>query len=412
MLTGADILPYLAPAAAFLIGGGAVWVVASGKIAALKVRADQADRLEQKADDLHAQVQDLLQKNARLMQQEETQASQFENLANRIFQEKSDRFKRESQESLTQLLSPLRDRLNDFQKKVDDSFGAQIKEQVSLKKEIENIIRINQQMTVQTESLTRALKGDVKAQGNWGEVILEKILDDSGLRKGQDYIVQGEGMGLRNADGGQQRPDVIVMLPEDKHIIVDAKVSLTHYERFCAADTTEARTVALKEHLNSIRAHVNGLEKRRYQDTEKLGTPDFVLMFVAVEGAYALAMQEDPTLHSFAWDKKIVIVCPSTLFATLRTIASVWRLELQNRNAEEIARQGGNLYDKIVGFVEDLQQLGLRLDAARGTFDGAMKKLSEGNGNILRRVENLRTLGIKNTKRLPKDMAGQDDDTE
>jgi DNA recombination protein RmuC len=250
----------------------------------------------------------------------------------------------------------------------------------------------------------------VKAQGAWGEVILEKILEESGLRKDKDYTLQGTDMGLRHAEhGGVLKPDVIINLPEDKHVIVDAKVSLTSYERYCAAENDAERALHLKDFLLSLRNHVGGLEKRRYQDTDKLGTPDFVLMFLPIEGAYSLAVQEDPTLHSYAWDKKIVIVCPATLFATLRTIASVWRIELQNRNAQEIARQGGNLYDKIVSFVEDLQKLGDRINAARDSYEDAFKKLSTGQGNILKRAENLRALGLKTSKKLTVD--ADDDET-
>jgi len=398
---------FLLAAAAFFFGSVLTWLVLSRKTVSLatqiKISADEHAKLELKAAQLGTQVQDLLQRNARLEQVEEKFALQFENLANRIFDEKNDKFKKESQEGLGLLLNPLKEKLQEFQKKVDDSFGAQVKEQVSLKKEIENIISINEKMTQQTESLTRALKGDVKAQGNWGEVMLEKILESSGLRKGIDYIIQGANMGLRHADDGSViKPDVVIMLPEDKHIIVDAKVSLTHYERYCAAEDAAERARCLKEHLASVRAHVNGLEQRRYQDTEKLGTPDFVLMFMPIEGAYSLAVQEDAGLHGYAWDKKIVIVCPSILFATLKTIASVWRLELQNRHAQEIARQGGGLYDKIVGFVEEMQELGNKINATRKVYDDAFSKLSDGTGSILKRTQNLRALGVKASKNLPK----------
>jgi DNA recombination protein RmuC len=337
-----------------------------------------------------------------LEQMEQKFTLQFENLANRIFQEKSATFKKESQEGLGQLLNPLREKLQEFQKKVDDSFGQQAKEQYSLKEQIANIVAANKEITQQAENLTKALKGDVKAQGNWGEVMLEKILEESGLRKGEDYILQGSDLGLRHVEAGSAlKPDVIVMLPEHKHIIVDAKVSLTHYERFCAEGDEAARGAALKDYLNSLRQHVNGLEKRRYQDTDKLGTPDFVLMFLPIEGAYSLAVQQDASLHSYAWDKKVVIVCPATLFATLKTISSVWRMEKQNRNNLEIAKQGGALYDKIAGFVKDMETLGDRLRSAQETYDRTFRNLSTGPGNILKRTEDLKALGVKTTKSLP-----------
>jgi DNA recombination protein RmuC len=377
-------------------------------------------------DRLTAEVQQLLQDKTRaetenaafaesarqhkadIAEMEKKFALQFENLANRIFQEKSATFKKESQEGLGQLLNPLKEKLQEFQKKVDDSFGQQAKEQFSLKNEIQNIVAVNKQMSQQTENLTKALKGDVKAQGNWGEVMLEKILEDSGLRRDSDYILQGADLGLKHIEsGGAMKPDVIVKLPEGKHIVVDAKVSLTHYERYSAADNDADRTLALKDYLNSLRAHVNGLEQRRYHDIEKLGTPDFVLMFLPVEGAYSLAVQQDASLHSYAWDKKIVIVCPATLFATLKTIASVWRIEKQNRYALEIARTGGLLYDKVAGFVKDMEALGDKIKSAQDTYDRTFRNLSTGPGNILKRTEDLKALGVKASKSLPK--PGDDD---
>jgi DNA recombination protein RmuC len=385
-------------AAAFMVGAAAAWFLLNPERA----------RLAEKNDELNDQVQELLQRNARLEQLEEKFALQFENLANRIFDEKSDKFKKESHEGLTQLLNPLRERLQEFQKKVDDSFGAQVKEQISLKEEIKHIVSVNEKMTLQTESLTKALKGDVKAQGNWGEVILEKILEDSGLQKGVNYTLQGADLGLKHADDDSRRlqPDVIVHLPEDKHIIIDAKVSLTSYERYSSTEDGAEKDRHLKDYLSSVRAHVNGLAERRYQ-ASRLATPDFVLMFLPIEGAYSLAVQKDPELHAYAWNKKIVIVCPTTLFATLKTIGSVWRMELQNRHADEIARQGGALYDKIVGFVEDMQGLGARLGATQKTFDAALNKLSDGTGSILSRTQKLKAMGVKTSKALPKELVDE-----
>lgn len=340
-----------------------------------------------------------------LKQMDEKFRLQFEHLAQKIFEEKTNKFHQLSQDGLNQLLNPLKERLVEFQKKVDDSFGTQAKEHFSLRREIERIVTVNEKMTLQTESLTKALKGDVKAQGTWGEIILEKILEASGLRKDQDYIVQGTDLGLKHVEAGSPiKPDVIVMLPEQKHIIIDSKVSLKHYEMYCASEQETQRAKHLKEYLSSIRSHVMGLEKRRYQDTEQLGTPDFVLMFMPIEGAYSLAIQKDPEIHNYAWDKKMVIVCPSTLFATLRTIASVWRLELQNQNAMDIARRGGALYDKIVLFVNEMRKLGSHLEAAMGSYTNTMNKLSNGRGNILRRTEDLKIIGAKTSKSLPSEL--------
>lgn len=390
------------------VAGGALGFVGC----LLFLRREQKELLEQNAK-LSAENQSLAgkaelhQKNLESL--EKRFSLQFENLANRIFDEKTNKFKKESHEGLSQLLTPLREKLQEFQKKVEDSE----KEQFSLKKEIQNIVQMNEKMSLQAESLTKALKGDVKAQGNWGEVMLEKILEDSGLRRGTDYIVQGTDMGLKQ-DGNNRtlKPDVVVMLPEGKHVIIDSKVSLTHYERYCTAAGDTERSSALKEYIASVKAHVTGLEQKRYQDIEKLGTPDFVLMFMPIEGAYSLAVQQDTGLHGYAWDKKIVIVPPSILFATLRTIASVWKIELQNRHAQEIARQGGGLYDKIVSFVEDMQDLGKRLGMAQDTFNEAFKKLSTGQGNIVKRAQDLQALGVKSSKKMPRELADDGNNVE
>ena len=327
---------------------------------------------------------------------------QFENVANKILEEKNKKFNEQSQKDITNLLTPFKDQFQQFQTVVKDSFGTQAKEQFALKEEIKRVVEVHESMTLQTRGLTDALKGDSKTQGNWGEVMLEKILDDSGLRKGQDYIVQGAGMGLKESETGKsQRPDVVIHLPDNKHVIIDSKVSLTHYEGFCSAETAEEKSQYLAQFLRSVKKHVTDLQDRGYEHIDKLESPDFVLMFMPIEGAYALAVQSDTELHRYAWDKKIVIVCPSTLFATLKTIASIWRLELQNKHAVEIARQGGELYDKVVGFIEDMDAIGSQLGKVQKTYDGAMNKLSTGRGNIIGKTEKLKTLGAKAKKSMP-----------
>lgn len=334
--------------------------------------------------------------------------SQFEVLANDIFQKNSQQFSQYSQATLEKVLMPMKERFVDFNKKVEDSFGSQAKEQFALKQEIEKIVEANKQITLQAASLTKALKGDSRAQGNWGEILLEKILHDSGLRKDIDYITQGSGMGLAHTEtGGHLKPDIIVLLPDNKHIIVDSKVSLTAYERYVGSEEDAERLVALKEFKLSLKNHIIGLESKRYQDSLKLGTPDFVLMFVPVEGAYALAIQQDTEIHSFAWDKRIVLVCPSTLFATLRTVASLWRLEQQNHNAQDIARKGADLYDKFVGFVMDMEKIGKKIHEAQASYDDAFSKLTTGRGNLVNRAESLRKLGIANSKSLPEHVVGE-----
>jgi DNA recombination protein RmuC len=329
---------------------------------------------------------------------------EFKNAATSIFDEMSKKFGAQSEKSIGDMLNPLRERLGEFQKMVGESFTNQGKEQHALKSEIERIVNMNEQLRLQAENLTKALRGDVKAQGNWGEIMLERILEESGLRPGQDYILQGEGMGLVGTDGNRLQPDVTVLLPDNKHIIVDSKVSLVAYERYCTEADETARRLHLNDFIKSIRAHVVGLEQKKYQAIEKLGTPDFVLMFLPVEGAYSLAVQTDNDLHSYAWGRKIVLVCPATLFATLRTIASLWQIELQNQNAQEIARQGGALYDKFVGFVEDMQGIDRQMNSMRKSYDGAMNKLSTGRGNLVTSAEKLKAMGIKATKSLPREL--------
>lgn len=417
----------------FLLGAalGAVGVMLarqklSSALVTLEARAaqykDMADTLGQENKTLLGDLQDSRENTVRQEAQnesylrqieqsktdfkkmEETSIERFENLSHKIFDEKNQKFKTQSQESLNELLNPLKEKIVEFEKKVNDSFGTQAKEQFSLKEQIKNIVEVNERMTLQAEGLANALKGDSKAQGDWGEVVLEKILEDSGLRKDDDYSVQGGGKNLRDMDGALQKPDVIVNLPENKHVIIDSKVSLTHYERFFSEENDEARPLHLKQFLASVKKHVVDLEQRRYQDADKLGTPDFVLMFIPIEAAYVLAVQEDRELQNYAWGKKVILVCPTTLFATLRTVASVWRLELQNKNAQEIAKQGGQLYEKVCGFVEDMSKLGMQMGTAQKTYDAAMNKLSEGRGTILGRTEKLKALGAKTSKSLPPEL--------
>lgn len=337
--------------------------------------------------------------------------AKFENLSNKIAAERNNEFKAQSQETLGLLLNPLKEKLADFQTLVNHSFGEQAKEQRSLKDQIESIVTATQKVQLQAEGLTKALKGDSKVQGKWGEVILENILEASGLQKDRDYYLQGKGMGLRHVeDGTVQKPDFIVKLPESKHIIIDSKVSLTDYERFCSEQDEALRAGHLSQFLASVRKHVKDLEERRYQDTDGLGTPDVVLMFMPIEAAYVLANQADPQLMQLAWDKKVVIVCSSTLFGILKTVHGLWMLVFQNQNTQKIAREGGALYDKIEGFTKDMLSLGKQLKTVESTFEAAMNKLSTGRGNILSKTENLKRLGAKASKSLPANLISLDND--
>lgn len=356
------------------------------------------------ADSHKAALEEKLNEQQSYVQHAQVQfQQQFENLANKIFAEKND----ESKRNLAELLSPLKDDLGGFKKHITESFGKHANEQFALKNEIQNIVKVSNEMKFQTESLSKALKGDTKVQGNWGEMILERILEASGLRKGENYNTQGTGMGLKHPDhGGNQKPDVIIYLPEGKHAIIDAKVTLTSYERYCSDENNAAKSEHLRQFMLAVKNRVNELEERRYQDTAGLDTPDYTLMFMPIEGAYALAMQQDPELHAHAWDKKVIIVCPSTLFAILKIIASMWKLERQNKNADEIAKRGGMLYDKVVNFVLEMQKIGKSLKVAQDGYDGAMKKLSE-RGGILVDTEKMKQLGVKHSKSLPQELLNE-----
>ncbi|MEM6603913.1 MAG: DNA recombination protein RmuC, partial [Pseudomonadota bacterium] len=329
----------------------------------------------------------------------------FENLANRIFEDKNRVFNEQSQKTLQEALAPVKQSFGDFKTKIDETFLKHHAEQVSLKTEIHNIHKLNQEMSAQTENLTKALKGDSKIQGHWGEMILEKLLEDSGLIKGRDYTLQGEGLRLVNEENSkQQRPDVIINLPEDKHIIIDSKVSLTHYERYIAAEAETEQHLAQKSFLTSVRKHITDLASKAYQDNQKLGTPDFVLMFIPIESAYNFAIQADQSLHDYAWRNRIVLVCTSTLFATLKTVSSIWRLENQNKNAQDIAEQAGRIYDKVYGFLKDMENVGESLNKTQKNYSEAVKKLCDGRGNLISQTEKLRTLGVKTKKNISKDI--------
>ncbi|MBL0319173.1 MAG: DNA recombination protein RmuC [Alphaproteobacteria bacterium] len=385
-----------------VFGAGTTWVLARQ----LWVNRETYDRLNKQFMEAQATNQVLLERfkttQEMAAQTQDYLKTHFEVVANEIFQKNSQQFNQQSQTSIEQLVTPLKERFTEFNKKVEESFGTQAKEQFALKQEIEKIVLANQHISLQAQTLTRALKGDNRVQGNWGEILLEKILVDSGLRKNTDYVTQGQGLGLAHVETtGHLKPDIVVKLPDNKHIVIDSKVSLLHYERFVAEEEDPVRLVALKEFKNSLRGHIKDLESKRYQDTDKIGTPDFVMMFIPVEGAYMLAVQSDPEIHSYAWDKRIVLVCPSTLFATLRTVASLWRLEQQNSNAQEIAKRGGELFDKFVGFIDDMQKIGKRIGDTQMAYDDALNKLSTGRGNLINRAEMMRKLGVSSSKQLP-----------
>lgn len=310
--------------------------------------------------------------------------------------EHSRTFREDSLRGMELMLNPFREKMNEFSKKVEEMHLIDTKDRIKLQTEISRIVEASARMSQETENLTKALKGDVKMQGNWGEMILEKILESSGLRSGEEFILQGKDMKLKDEDGRHQMPDVIINLPENKHLIIDAKVSLVAYERYI----NEEKEEDLSMFFDSLYAHIKGLSLKRYQHLEKMMSPDYVMLFVPLEGAFMLAMQKDKELFTHAWDKNIVLVSPSTLLATLRTVAALWKQERQTKNALEIARQAGALYDKFVGVAEDLDSIQGQLRRVDDSFETLKGKMITGKGSVASRMENLRELGAKTSKLL------------
>ncbi len=334
---------------------------------------------------------------------------EFENLANKILDEKSTKFTAQNKENLDQILKPLSEKIKDFEKKVEEVYVTDTKERATLLQQIKTLHELNQQMSKDANNLTNALKGQTKTQGNWGEFILESILEKSGLVKGREYSVQES---LNSSEGRKFQPDVLVKLPENKTIVIDSKVSLIAYEKYTSSDAEEDRQQALRDFILSIKNHIKGLSSKNYQNLYGIESLDFVLLFMPIEPAFGLAVQNDVSLFNDAFEKNIVIVSPSTLLATLRTIASIWRQENQNKNAFEIARQSGALYDKFVGFVDDLAAVGSRIDAAKDSYNSAFNKLKDGRGNLIRGVEKIKKLGAKTSKSIPQSLLDSSDEDE
>jgi len=325
----------------------------------------------------------------------------FEILANRIMEEKSVKFTEQNRENIKNILSPLQEKIQLFEKKVEDTHKESIGYHATLREQIFNLKSINEQMSRETVNLTKALKGDSKLQGNWGELVLERVLEKSGLEKGREYEVQ---QSHTTEDGARIQPDVVVNLPDGKKMIVDSKVSLTAYERFVAEEDEALRAAYLKEHVNSIARHVQQLGEKNYHDLYRMESPDFVLLFIPIEPAFAIALAEDAALYNKAFERNIVIVTPATLLATLRTIDSMWTNQKQQENAVEIARQAGALYDKFHGLLTDLISVGKKIDDAKSNYTDAMGKLADGKGNLISSVERLRKMGAKAKKALPENL--------
>lgn len=334
-------------------------------------------------------------------QLQEKFTKEFENLANKILEEKTTKFTEQNKENLKNILTPLQDKIQLFEKKVEDTHKESIDYHAALRQQILGLREMNEQMSKETLNLTKALKGDSKMQGNWGELVLERVLEKSGLEKDREYFVQ---QSFVTEEGNRVFPDVIINLPDGKKMVVDSKVALTYYERYINEENDDVKAQFLKEHVASINRHVVDLGTKNYQDLYQMESPDFVLLFIPIESAFAIALNEDTSLYNKAFEKNIVIVTPSTLLATLRTIDSMWTNQKQQENALEIARQAGALYDKFEGFVTDLVKIGKKMDEAKVEYQGAMNKLVDGKGNLITSVEKLKKMGAKAKKSLPENI--------
>lgn len=369
----------------------------------LNLSQNNVAQLEQDVAGLKLQLQhekkQAEEKIALLNEAKEQLKLEFQNLANQIFEAKGKKFTDQNQTNLNTLLSPLKEQLKDFKAKVEDVYVKEAKDRTTLFNEIVNLKNLNQQISEDAINLTKALKGENKTQGNWGEMILERVLEESGLHKGREYVTQGS---FTSEEGKRLQPDVVVHLPDGKDVVIDSKVSLNAYERFCSAETDEERSQAIKEHIQSIQSHVKGLSGKDYSSLTELRSLDFVLMFIPIEAAFLSAVEEEPALFSQAFDRNIMIVCPSTLLVTLRTIQNNWRYEYQNQNATKIADQAGGIYDQLVLFVDSLEDVGDKLGKAQDAFTTAQRRLVDGRGNLVRRVEGLKKLGAKTKKQLDK----------
>ena len=354
--------------------------------------------VSQLSTQLQAELKATLEKLALLEEAKNTLSEQFKNVANDLLEEKSKKFAEQNQANLGQLLDPLRLQINEFKGKVEEVYVQESKDRSAMSEQVRQLVAMNQALSQEAKNLTNALKGNNKTQGNWGELVLERVLEASGLRKGEEYIVQNS---QTREDGTRAQPDVVIMLPELRKLVVDSKVSLNAYEEYTVAESDEDRLLAARRHMESVRKHVQGLSTKQYEKLYGNGL-DFVLMFIPIEPAFMLAISNDDRLFMEAWGRNVLLVSPSTLLFVVRTVAHLWRQEQQSRNAQEIAKRGAELYDRLVDFVKDLEQVGSRLNQAKDSYDEAHKRLATGKGNVIRQAEMLRELGVKATKKLPK----------
>ncbi|MDG1477493.1 MAG: DNA recombination protein RmuC [Vicingaceae bacterium] len=369
---------------------------------------DQITTLSQQKETLISENSQLKESNQNLSEkliEHKTEVEQlqkkftleFENIANKLLKQNTSDFAEANQKRLSEILNPLKENIKTFEQKVEEKYVKEVKERSALMTEVKTLSELNQQMRLDAQSLTKALKGDSKTQGNWGELILEKILENSGLIKGEEYKTEDY---YTNQTGGGSRLDVIINLPDSKQIIIDSKVSITAYTNYIETEDENEKAIQIKAHLASVKSHIDLLSKKDYSQIPGLNTPDFVLMFMPSEPSFSFTLQNDSSIYNYAWDKKIVIVSPTTLLATLKTVASVWKQERQTKNALEIARQSGALYDKFVGFISDLEKIEKGLKTSQEAYTGAVNKLKTGSGNLIGRAEKIRILGAKTSKQI------------
>ncbi len=366
----------------------------------------EKSRMAKAEEQFIAQRQRLADQEKSIQEIQQKFQLEFQNVANKLLDEKSRNFIETNRTNLDILLNPLKENIKAFEEKVDKVYNMEAAERNTLKGVITQLMDLNKMISNEAQNLTKALKGDSKKQGNWGEVILERVLERSGLVKDREYRLQAS---LTDADGNRLQPDAIIDLPDEKHLIIDSKVSLIAYERLVNCETEDDRKLFSKAHVESIRSHVLNLSSKNYHDLYQINSPDFVLLFVPIESSFSFAVQIDAELFSDAWDKRVVIVSPSTLLATLRTIASIWKQERQNRNVLEIARLSGAMYDKFVGFIGDMEGIGKNIKLSQNAYDNAISKLTEGNGNLTKTAEKIKGLGAKANKQLDQKYIGDEE---
>lgn len=362
-----------------------------------KEKIDLNKELSQAETNLSNLSEKLKYQEKELEKLQEKFQKEFQLIADKILKDNANELSQHHQKELQQLLQPLKEKIKSFEDNIEKKYIDETKERINLKAELSKLLELNNTLNLQAQNLTTALKGENKTQGNWGEMILERILESSGLQKGEEYLTQ-----VSDTNSGQRRiqPDVIINLPENKHLVIDSKVSLVAYENFISNTDEIIRDSSMKSHLQSLRMHIKTLNEKNYQSGSKLQSPDFVLLFMPIEAAFSLALQYDSKLFNYAWERKVVLVSPTTLLASLRTISSVWKNERQTKNAQDIAEKAGNLYDKFVGFLKDMENIDKSLKSAQNHYNDAFNKLGSGKGNLVRRVEQLKELGAKTNKAI------------